>query len=97
MAGKKPLEKFSKPPQGITPKLNTTKPGRFRFSVPSPYEAHEPKLGRPALFEPVCKCSTPVECSGNSAFIERITAMSSTQVAICGNNSLTGVPDCPCC
>src|SRR5580765_9075044 len=34
---------------------------------------------------------------GRSAFIERMTANSSAQVAMCGNRLLTGIPDCPCC
>src|SRR5438876_7547584 len=52
-------------------------------------------LGRPALLCPVCRKSTPVEWIGRSAFIERMTASSSAQVARCGNNSLTGMPQRP--
>jgi len=33
---RKPLEKFSNPPHGTTPKLKTTKPGKLRFSLPRP-------------------------------------------------------------
>src|SRR5437870_12412025 len=52
-------------------------------------------LGRPALLCPVCRKSTPVEWIGRSAFIERMTASSSAQVAKCGNSSLTGIPQRP--
>jgi len=36
LAGRNPLEKVSNPPQGTTPKLRTTNPGRLRFSLPKP-------------------------------------------------------------
>ena len=36
LAGRKPFEKFSRPPQGTTPKLRTMKPGRLPFSLPRP-------------------------------------------------------------
>ena len=53
---------------------------------------------RPAgVVEPVCRNSTPVECIGRSAFIERMTARSSAHVAMCGNRLLTGIPHSPCC
>src|SRR5262245_59350122 len=33
--------------------VSTTKPGRLSESLPSPYQAHEPMLGRPEIVVPV--------------------------------------------
>ncbi len=52
--GRKPEPQFEAPPLGpFDPVLNTTKPGRSRDSVPSPYKVHAPKLGRPKIWDPV--------------------------------------------
>src|SRR6185369_3013124 len=51
--GKNPLPQTLLPASGnFPPEVNTTKPGRFSFSVPKPYVTHEPRLGRPSRGEP---------------------------------------------
>ena len=43
-----PLHQLEFPPLGpFLPELNTTNPGRFWDSLPNPYVAHAPMLGRP--------------------------------------------------
>src|SRR5687768_8535448 len=73
----------------------TTNPGRFRFSVPSPYVTHDPKLGRGCRPSPQFIRSSDGSWLGTSACIDRITAMSSTCSAVLAKISLTSIPDSP--
>src|SRR4051812_28235458 len=51
-----PLAQFAAPPRGPSgPDWRTTNPGRSRLSLPRPYVAHAPMLGRPGWAEPVLK------------------------------------------
>src|SRR5580700_11774585 len=68
----------------------------FWFSVPNPYNTHDPRLGRTNRVEPVFMNSVATSCAGMSVYIERITAMSSTNPARLGKTSLTSMPDLPC-
>src|SRR4051812_4821631 len=73
------------------------KPGRSWFSVPSPYVIQEPMLGLTNVSLPVCNSSNAPPCLEFEPCIELITQRSSTQPAMFGNNSLTGMPLEPCC
>jgi hypothetical protein len=81
---------MGKPPGHIT-----TKPGRFWFSVPSPYVIHEPTLGRICRASPQFISRSDGSWLGTSAFIERITHRSSTCCAVFWKISLTSMPLCP--
>ena len=74
----------------------TMKPGRFWFSLPSPYVTQEPTLGRISRASPQFISMSDGSWLGTSACIERITAMSSMHFAVCGKISLTSVPLWPC-
>src|SRR3954462_4385935 len=76
---------------------NTTKAGRFWFSVPRPYDTQLPRDGRPPRIEPVFIWQTPAEWLMPSAQHERMTARSSTWRDRCGSQSETHVPLSPCC
>src|SRR5262249_34424207 len=52
--GRNPQPQLDCPPLGpLLPEEKTTKPGRSRDSLPSPYVTHDPMLGRPNCCEPV--------------------------------------------
>jgi hypothetical protein len=68
------------------------KPGRFWFSVPSPYITHEPKHGRACRASPQFISIKDGSWFGTSACIERITQISSIISAVCANSSLTSIP-----
>src|ERR1035438_4204762 len=70
-------------------------PGRFWFSVPSPYTTHEPMLGFAIRSEPVFMNTVATSWAGMSVYMERTTAMSSTCWPIPGKSSLTSIPDRP--
>ena len=70
-------------------------PGRFWFSVPSPYTTHDPMLGFVIRSDPVFMNTVATSWAGMSVYIERTTAMSSTCWPIPGKSSLTSVPDRP--
>src|SRR6266851_10249401 len=76
---------------------STTNPGRFLFSVPSPYVSHEPSDGRPTWLCPVFIISMEGSWFGMSVYIERMKQISSAHSPTCGNNSLTSMPHCPYC
>ena len=71
------------------------KPGRFSFSVPSPYVTHAPRLGRESRSLP--QFINRMDCSwfGVLAYIERMKHMSSTWAAVFSKISLTSMPDWP--
>src|ERR687895_2828897 len=94
----KPAPQLRGPLMGeVFESVRTQKAGRFWFSVPSPYVTHAPSDGRPARTEPVFIWHTPPEWLMPSATQERTTAMSSTTPAVCGSQSDTQSPLCPCC
>src|SRR6185436_17400609 len=68
----------------------------FLFSVPSPYEHHAPRLGRPIRIDPVFIRYTDSGCVTLSPWQPRKRQMSSTHSATCGNQSDTSIPDLPC-
>src|SRR5690349_14340941 len=74
-----------------------TKPGKSRFSVPKPYVIHDPMLGRTKVSDPVCSSSNAPPWREFEPCIDLMKQRSSTQVAMCGNNSDTHIPLCPCC
>src|SRR5688572_11425637 len=67
-------------------------PGRFWFSDPSPYVTHEPRLGRGSRASPQFMSMSDGSWLGTSAYIDRITAISSIDSATCGKSSLTSIP-----
>ena len=75
---------------GLRPsvEVNTTNPGKSSLSLPSPYNTHEPIEGRPEMVVPVFISV----CAGSwlmaSVTIDRMMAMSSATLPMCGNNSL---------
>ena len=73
------------------------KPGRLRFSLPSPYVSHEPRLGRTRVLSPLFMSINDGSWFGTSHFIERTTQRSSACWPKCGNISLIGMPLCPYC
>ena len=75
----------------------TTNPGRFSFTDPRPLFTHDPRHGLPDKIRPEFIISIADPCSGLSAYIDLMNAMSSTQVARCGNRSETHAPHCPYC
>lgn len=91
-----PLDQFLGPLIG-PPVLSsiTTKPGRFSFSLPSPYVTQEPRQGLPLRIRPEFIISIAEPWIGDSAYIEWMNAMSSTQVARCGKRSETILPLSP--
>src|SRR5262249_47977621 len=63
--------------------------------VPSPYNTHDPTLGRASLVEPVFMNTVATSCAGISVYIDRITARSSTISPSFGKTSLTSMPERP--
>src|SRR6185295_17905095 len=62
MVGKKPLPQQALPPSGFAlPESRTTYAGRSLFSLPMPYESHDPNAGRPGIWKPVAwnTCAGP--------------------------------------
>ena len=53
-------------------------------------------LGRPLMIEPVFMNAWAVSWLICSVCIDRITQSSSARLAMCGNKSLTSIPDFPC-
>src|SRR5215471_17033106 len=56
---------------------------------------HDPILGKPGRMRPVINWYWAAECTTMSPWQERITARSSTQVAVWGKRSDTSMPACP--
>src|SRR5262245_11535744 len=81
------------PPRGS---IMTTNDGRLSFSVPSPYESHDPRLGLPICTLPVLSCRHPPACAAVSVCMDRITHRSSANFAVCGNRLEIGSPLSPC-
>src|ERR1044072_4804900 len=93
-----PLDQFLAPLMG--PPLAssiTSKPDRVSLTLPRPYFAQAPRQGLPLRILPVFICSIAEPWIGESAVIECMNAMSSTQVARCGNKSDTHLPHWPYC
>ena len=70
-------------------------PGQVFDSLPSPYRAHAPKLGRPNCCAPVFIINWPGAWLNASVASDRTMAMSSTIAAVCGNSSDTSAPHLP--
>src|SRR6478735_12307958 len=77
--------------------LMTTKPGRFLFSVPKPYDPHAPTDGRPPNTEPVFIMQTPPAWLMPSETQERMTARSSACSATFSNQLEIQRPLSPRC
>src|SRR3954467_13038121 len=75
----------------------TTNVGRFSLSEPRPYDAHEPRHGRPVIWLPVCMKLIAGSWLIASVFIVRMKHMSSTIRAVYGSSSETHMPPDPCC
>src|SRR5215467_3680116 len=95
MAGRNALLHNGGPTVVGTSGHSTTKPGRFLFSVPSPYVSHDPRDGLPAWLNPVFIISIDGSWFGMSVYIDRIQQMSSAIWPTLGNSSLTSMPHCP--
>src|SRR5688572_27680643 len=95
MPGRKDACQFDAPPGGTLPGRNETNAGMFSFSVPNPYNTHEPILGRARRSEPVFMKIAATSCAGMSVYIERMIARSSTCCAVRAKTSLTSVPALP--
>src|SRR6476660_6078564 len=67
-------------------------PGRLAFSLPRPYETHDPMLGRMKLSLPVCTLRVAPPWAAFVPWIECRKQMSSTHPATCGKSSLTCIP-----
>src|SRR3979409_581159 len=93
--GRKDACQLELPPGGVPPGRKEMNPGMFWFSVPSPYNTHEPKLGRENRVDPVFMKTVATSCAGISVYIERITVRSSTSSPSLGKTSLTSIPDFP--
>ena len=72
------------------------KAGRFSFSVPSPYEIHDPIEGRTKRSLPVFMARMAPPWAALVPYIERTKQRSSATPARLGSSSLTQWPDCPC-
>src|SRR5712671_4032344 len=73
------------------------KPGRFWFSVPSPYNVHAPTDGRTNCELPVCSCTNACGWFGMSVCMLCTMHNSSACFATLGNNSEIHNPLCPRC
>ncbi len=71
--------------------------GRFSFSVPSPYEIHDPIDGRTKRSLPVFMARMAPPWAALVPYIDRTKQRSSATPARLGSSSLTQCPDCPCC
>src|SRR5918911_5388222 len=71
------------------------KPGRFWFSLPRPYVTHDPKLGRTSRASPQFISINDGSWLGTSAYIERITQVSSIHSPTLAKISLTSMPLAP--
>src|SRR3954465_9499069 len=75
---------------------STTKVGRFWLRLPSPYDAHEPRHGRPVIWLPVCMWQIAGSWLIASVCSERIQQMSSAWRAMLGSRSDSHMPHWPC-
>ena len=75
----------------------TTNPGNCWFSLPMPYDNHEPKAGRPACWCPVWMNVTAGSWLIASVHIDFTTHQSSAIRPMLGSSSLTHSPLLPCC
>src|SRR5579883_123150 len=73
----------------------TMKPGRLRFSLPRPYVTQLPRLGRGRRPSPQFMSNSDGSWLGTSAYIDRITHISSMCRAVLAKISLTSIPDWP--
>src|SRR5687767_9590499 len=94
-AGRKLFDHSAGPTTILFDGRSTTYPGRFSFSLPSPYTSHDPSDGRIGCKFPVCIWISAGSWFGTSVFIDRITQQSSITRARCGSVSLTSIPLCP--
>jgi hypothetical protein len=74
---------------------STAKAGRSWLTLPKPYATHAPMLGRPASCEPVCTKVIAGSWLIASVRIDLMTHSSSATLAVCGNSSLSQVPERP--
>ena len=94
--GRNEDDQFREAPTGV-PGQSTTKPGRLRFSEPSPYTIHEPRDGRepPRKACPVFIISIDGKWLTLSDHIERTTRKSSMREPTREKISLTSMPLSP--
>src|SRR6185295_13231213 len=91
--GRNPAPQLEDPPLvPLPPVLNTTKEGRSEDSLPKPYVAQAPTLGRPNICAPVFMKICAGAWLNASVTIDFTTAMSSATVARCGRSSDNSVP-----
>jgi hypothetical protein len=76
--------------------VSTTNPGRSLPSLPNPYSVHDPKLGRPNCCDPVFIRIWAGAWFTASVCNDRTRQMSSAILAVCGNSSLSSIPQAPC-
>ena len=65
--------------------------------LPSPYESHDPRHGRPGSWLPELTAIVAGSWLMASVWSDFTSAMRSTMRAVCGKSSLTHMPLCPCC
>src|SRR5437016_1999339 len=92
MPGRNPACQFCDSWIGYPPGHIAMKPGRFWFTVPRPYVSHEPMLGRTSRASPQFISSSDGSWFGTSAYIERMTQMSSMLSAVLAKRSETSMP-----
>src|SRR3954468_7910349 len=93
--GRKPLDQLEVPPLVPTPELSTTKPGRVCDSLPRPYSAHAPMVGRPTWMLPPKRSNWPGWWLKASVYIERTRQRSSAQEPMLGMKSESSMPLLP--
>src|SRR3954470_15136213 len=98
MLGRKPAPQFDALPLGRPrPSVSyiVTKPGRLRFSLPSPYVTHEPTQGNPIRDMPVLIMNNAGEWLFEVVQHEWMNAILSTWPPSFGKISETHLPHCP--
>ena len=94
--GRKPEPQQLFPPSGaFSPETSTTKPGRSRFSLPSPYVSHAPIDGRPTIWWPVFMKICAGAWLNWVVWTVRTRATSSAIARKRGSRLETSMPDCP--
>src|SRR6185295_5990696 len=71
--------------------------GRLSFSLPRPYDSHEPRLALPGIWAPVQMYVRAGSWLIASVWTDLMNEILSTCLAMFGRSSLTHAPDCPCC
>src|SRR5579883_1752429 len=95
MVGRKPLDQLAEPPLMPLPVDITTNAGRSRVIEPSPYNTHDPRLGRPGCAKPVLKKICAGAWLNWSVWTDFTMQMSSTTLAKFGSISDNSAPHLP--